>query len=77
MQTDVKGIGYLVPGLGTLRLVLGTAAGATCPTGEHESQANWNSNWRLLLAASIIKETVEPIGCMRGEVLYEDQARLN
>ena len=31
---------WLVPRLGTRRLVLGTAAAATCSTGEHASQAN-------------------------------------
>jgi hypothetical protein len=35
---DVKGARYLVPHLGTHRLVLGTAAAATCSPEEHESQ---------------------------------------
>jgi hypothetical protein len=37
---DLGGTRYLVPRLGTRRLVLGTAAAAICSTSEHESQAN-------------------------------------
>jgi hypothetical protein len=36
----LKGTQWLVPRLGTRRLVLGTAAAATSFTRDHESQAN-------------------------------------
>ena len=55
---DLGGTRYLVPRLGTRRLVLGTAAAAMCvKTAEHESQGGHGNDQRVNSLTQLIADS--------------------